>query len=114
MHMTLYLPVAPFEGESGFHSIIVFLKSSLEVFQLHNLLRIDVFEPAIQALSLPLSEHRGKVLHDLKGLSDQRIRLAESREKRILPVESLLLGKGHPPRHLERCRRTPHLRVFFG
>jgi len=100
MHLALGLTIAPLQGESSFHCIVVSFQSQSKVFEFLRPLFLDFLEPGIQAFSSSLPQHAGKVGDEVICLLDFLISLTQLSQILLLPVETLFLFKGDPMGHL--------------
>ena len=96
MDMALHGSLAPLERESGFHGIVISLKSLGKTTEFRHALFENLLEPGIEMLALPFAEHGRKALYQIIGLGNHRISLEQLRMIGLLPIEQLLFRKCHP------------------
>src|SRR5258708_8919607 len=112
MHLPFGLPVAPREGKTCFHRLIILLESPPQSSGVLLPLGSPPFEPLIQAFALSLPQHAGKFLDQLVGLGNLRVLLAELGQIALLPLQTLFFFKGHPMSNLQSGGR-PFLLYFL-
>jgi hypothetical protein len=106
MNMPLHRPLTPFERQPGFHGIVVSFQALSKVLEFCYSVCFDRIEPGIQALSLSLPQHAGKVSDEVTRLLDLSISFTQLDQVLLLPIETLLFLKDDPMSHLRGCWRT--------
>jgi hypothetical protein len=94
--MPLYGSLTPFEREPGFHGIVVSFQSQSKVLEFSYALCFYLLKPDIQALSISLPQHTGKVGDQFVCRSDLLIRFTQLSQVVLLPVQALFLFKSDP------------------
>src|SRR5205807_5837694 len=99
--MSLDRTLAPFEREPSFHGLVVALKPQRETLQFSHSLLFDSFEPGVQLLALPLTQHGCEALDEVIRFCDFLVSLTETTEVIPLPLQALLFLKRDPMSHLQ-------------
>ena len=100
MHLALGLTVAPLQGETSFHGIVVFFQAVGKTLECGDPLFLHSLKPRIEAFALSFSQHAREFLDQFIGFSDLLIRFAELAQVLLLPLQALILLKSDPMSHL--------------